>query len=63
VEQAAATPTTARIFRELGERGWAFASYRPRARAWVERAYEQFVLLGLHATAGEVKAWLDAHPP
>ncbi len=62
VETATPTPTTARIFRELGERSWTFTKERTRARAWVERAHDQFVQVGLPETAGEVKAWLDAHP-
>jgi len=63
VEESPATPTTARIFRELGERSWAFAGSRARARAWVERAHAQFVEVGLAETAAEVRAWLDTHAP
>jgi serine/threonine protein kinase/tetratricopeptide (TPR) repeat protein len=63
VESSPATPTTARIFRELGERSWTFAGSRARALAWMERAHAQFVALGLTETAAEVKLWLDAHAP
>ena len=61
VEAAAATPTTARIFRELAERSWPFADRRARARAWMERAHEQFVALELHTSATGTRAWLDTH--
>jgi serine/threonine protein kinase/tetratricopeptide (TPR) repeat protein len=63
VEDSPATPTTARIFRELGERSWTLPGSRARARAWMERAHAQFVALGLTETAAEVKLWLDAHAP
>jgi tetratricopeptide (TPR) repeat protein len=62
VEKSAATPTTARIFRELGERSWMVSDQRARARGWVERAHAQLVEVGLQETANEVKAWLDSHP-
>jgi arylamine N-acetyltransferase len=61
VEEATPSPTTARIFRELAERSWQFADRRARARAWMERAHEQFVQLELLPSASGTKAWLDGH--
>jgi tetratricopeptide (TPR) repeat protein len=61
VEQAAASPTTAMIFRELAERTWPFPDRRPRARAWMERAHAQFVELEMKASATKTKLWLDGH--
>jgi hypothetical protein len=61
VEKAAASPTTARIFRELAERSWPFPDRRARARAWMERAHAQFVALEMQTSAKGPKAWLDGH--
>ncbi len=61
VEAAAPSPTTARAFRELAERSWAFVDRRARARAWMERAHAQLVQLELAESARETQAWLDAH--
>jgi hypothetical protein len=61
IEQAAPSPTTARIFRELAERSWPFPDRRARARAWMERAHAQFTELRMDVSATRTKAWLDAH--
>jgi hypothetical protein len=62
IERAPASPATATIFRELGERSWVFANRRERARGWVQRAHAQFVELAMTESASEAKAWLNGHP-
>ncbi len=57
---APASPTTARVYRELALREWD-AGHEDRARADMRRAAAQFNALELAETAAAVDAWLSTH--